>query len=144
LPKFISAQKIYFSLTSSTESNIYTNSRNMPEAVPILFTVNGATRHELMLISPSHATLEGISVEMISLAASSPNCTEFMSKYKPGDQGSEPEVEEIKVRWNAQSHDPKIFPGSTIVTKDNFKAIVTMIGMSGVGRDVLEVKLGSK
>lgn len=144
IPKLISA-KILSSLIIISQIKSLHKTYNMPEAVPILFTVNGATRHELMLISPTHATLDGISAEMISLASSSPNCAEFMSKYKkPGEEGVEAAVEEIKVRWNAQSHDPKIFPASTIVTKDNFKAIVTMIGMSGVGRDVLEVKLESK
>jgi hypothetical protein len=111
----------------------------MAEVVPILFTVNGASRHELILISPDHATLEGVNAEIISLTTSSPNCQEFMSKFKK--QSDEPVVEEIRVKWNAQSHDPKIFPASTIVTKDNFKAIVIMIGKSGVGRDVFEVKL---
>jgi hypothetical protein len=117
----------------------------MADIVPILFTVNGSSRHELMLISPTHATLDGITQEMISLAASSPNCAEFMGKYKQKKEDTdEAVVEELKVKWNAHSHDPKIFPASTIVTKDNFKAIVTMIGKSGVGRDVFEIKVGSK
>jgi len=118
----------------------------MADAVPILFTVNGSTRHELMLISPTHATLDGISAEMVSLAESSPNCAEFMNKYKKkpeqGEHTGQDGVTEIKVKWNAQSHDPKIFPASTIVTKENFKAVVSMIGASGVGRDVFEIKIG--
>jgi hypothetical protein len=93
------------------------------------------------LISPTHATLEGVCSEIITLSSNSPNCTEVMSKYKK--QHEEPIVAELKVKWNAQSHDPKIFPASTIVTKDNFKAVVKMIGMSGVGRDVFEVRVGS-
>jgi hypothetical protein len=117
----------------------------MADIVPVLFTVNGSSRHELMLISPNHATLDGITHEMITLSASSPNCAEFMGKYKAKKEDiDEVEVEELRVKWNAQSHDPKIYPASTIVTKDNFKAIVTMIGKSGVGRDVFEIKIGSK
>jgi hypothetical protein len=115
----------------------------MSDAVPILFTVNGSSRHELMLISPTHATLDGVFAEILQLTASSPNCAEFMSKYKkkPEDD-TEHEVQEIKVKWNSQSHDPKIFPASTVVTKENFKAVITMIGASGVGRDVFEVQVG--
>jgi hypothetical protein len=64
-----------------------------------------------------------------------------MSKYKKASE--EPAVTELRVKWNSQSHDPKIFPASTIVTKDNFRAVVKMIGMSGVGRDTLQVKIGS-
>jgi len=110
-------------------------------SIPILFTVNGSSRHELMLVSPEHATLPGVQSEMVSLAASSPNCSEFMGKYNKS-ASAEQQVQEMKVKWNAQSHDPKIFPASTVVTEENFKAVVSMIGASGVGRDVFEIKIG--
>lgn len=111
-------------------------------AIPILFTVNGSSRHELMLVSPENATLSGIQSEMISLSASSPNCAEFMGKYNKS-ASAEQEVQEMIVKWNAQTHDPKIFPASTVVTEENFKAVVSMIGASGVGRDVFEIKIGA-
>jgi len=115
------------------------------EAVPVLFTVDGSSRHELILISPKHATLEGTCAEIVSLAQSSPNCAEFMGKYKKGpDEGEEEAVTELRVKWNGQSHDPKIFPASTVVTDRNFEAVIRMIGASGVGRDVLEVRMGRK
>jgi len=75
------------------------------------------------------------------ISASSPNCSEFMGKYNKS-ASAEQEVQEMKVKWNAQSHDPKIFPASTVVTEENFKAVVSMIGASGVGRDVFEIKIG--
>ncbi|KAF2673803.1 hypothetical protein BT63DRAFT_167129 [Microthyrium microscopicum] len=115
----------------------------MSDAVPVLFTINGSSRHEVILLSPTHATLDGVAAEIAQLASSSPNCAEFMGKYKKkGEDGAEEEVEEISVKWNGQSHDPKIFPASTLVTKDNFAAIIKMIGVSGVGRDTLQVKMG--
>jgi hypothetical protein len=114
----------------------------MSDAVPILFTINGSSRHEIILISPTHATLDGIGAEIVQMASSSPNCREFMSKFKKQAQdGDGKAIHEIRVKWSDQVHDPKIFPASTIVTEDNFKAIVKMIGMSGVGRDTLEVAM---
>jgi len=116
----------------------------MADSVPILFTVNGSTRHELVLVHPSKATLQGLYSEIESLTANSPNCSEFMSKYKKKDEeGHETQVTELKVKWNSQSHDSKIFPGSTIVTEQNFEAVIRMIGQSGVGRDTFEVKMES-
>jgi hypothetical protein len=110
-------------------------------SVPILFTVDGTTRHEVILVSPAHATLPSLSAAMARLAAASPNCGEFMAHYKKKGSGDPPGVEEIRVRWDARSHDPKIFPASTVVTEDNLRAVVEMIGRSGVGRDTLEVRL---
>src|ERR1700744_2184955 len=109
-------------------------------SVPILFTVDGTTRHEDILVSPAHATLPSLSAAMARFAAASPNCGEFMAHYKrPSD--APPGIEEIRVRWDARSHDPKISPASTVVTEDNLRAVVEMIGRSGVGRDTLEVRM---
>jgi hypothetical protein len=103
-----------------------------------------------LLISPTYATLTGVCDDIASLAAQSPNCAEHMAKWKKptdteetADQGAPQngEVTEVKVRWNAQSHDPKIFPSSTLVTEKNFEAVLRMIGASGVGRDTLEVTI---
>jgi len=112
-------------------------------SVPILFTVDGTSRHEVILVSPAHATLPGLSATMARIAASSPNCGEFMAHYKKKG-GATPGVEEIRVRWDARSHDPKIFPASTVVTEDNLRAVVEMIGKSGVGRDTLEVRMAKE
>ncbi len=115
-------------------------------SVPILFTVNGTTRHEVILVSPSHATLPSLSAAVARLAAASPNCGEFMAHYKKKASAGDPPpgVEEIRVRWDARCHDPKIFPASTVVTEDNLRAVVEMIGRSGVGRDTLEVRIATE
>jgi hypothetical protein len=66
-----------------------------------------------------------------------------MGKYKKSvEEGAQEVVRELRVKWNGQSHDPKIFPATTVLTERNFEAVIRMIGMSGVGRDVLEVKMG--
>jgi hypothetical protein len=112
----------------------------MSDAVPILFTV-GPSRHELLLVSPSKASLEGLKQEIKALVAESPNCKEFMAQHRKAEE-TEAEITKIIVKWNAQSHDPKIFPASTVVTGKNFEAVIKMIGMSGVGRDTLDVTFG--
>jgi hypothetical protein len=109
----------------------------MSDAVPILFTV-GTSRHELLLVSPSKASLEGLKHEIKSIVAESPNCEEFMAQHKKAEE-NEAEVAKIVVKWSAQSHDPKIFPRVTVVTERNFEAVIRMIGISGVGRDTLDV-----
>jgi G3E family GTPase len=112
----------------------------MTDAIPILFTV-GPSRHEVVLLSPSRATLEGVKGSFKRIVAISPNCKEFMSQHKKAEE-NETEISKIVVRWNAQSHDPQIFPATTLVTESNLEAILRMIGMSGVGRDTLEVTFG--
>ena len=109
----------------------------MSDAIPILFTA-GPSRHDVLLISPSKASLDGVKKDILSLLEKSPNCEEFMAKYKKGEE----EITRLVVKWNAQSHDPKIYPATTIVTEDNIEALVKMIGMSGVGKDTLEVQFG--
>jgi hypothetical protein len=97
-------------------------------------------KKQVVLISPKHATLQGLCAEISSISGTSPNCQEFMSKFKKTSEDG-PAVEELRVHWNGQSHDPKIFPASTILTEQNFEAVVKMIGQSGVGRDTLQVKM---
>jgi hypothetical protein len=111
----------------------------MSDAIPILFTLGGA-RHEIVLISPTKATLEGLKDEIVSLIKESPNCTQIMAKYGKGED----EIATITAKWSAQSHDPKIYPASTVITEKNFEAVLKMIGASGVGRDTLEVKFGKE
>ncbi|EKG15085.1 hypothetical protein MPH_07768 [Macrophomina phaseolina MS6] len=105
---------------------------------PIIFNIDGSTRHELLLISPS-TSLADLSSKIEDTASASPNCQEFMAKYakKKGPQ----HVESIKVRWAMAGRDHKTFPGSTVLTDDNIEAALSLIEKSGVGKDVLEVKL---
>ncbi|KAF2433470.1 hypothetical protein EJ08DRAFT_607130 [Tothia fuscella] len=105
--------------------------------IPILFTIGGS-RHELFIISTA-SSYSDITSEIATLAASSPNCTESLSKYK---KAGEEKVTEIKVKWAATARDAKIWPTSTILTEDNTEAVLMMIEKSGgLGRDVFEVRL---
>ncbi|KAF2843476.1 hypothetical protein M501DRAFT_994415 [Patellaria atrata CBS 101060] len=104
---------------------------------PILFTIGG-NRHELILV-PHDTPLGDLNDAIARAAASSPNCAEFMSKYKKQEEAET--VTEIKVRWSAQGRDAKIWPATTVVTAENCTAVLLMME-KGVGQDVLEVKLG--
>ena len=105
---------------------------------PLLFTLNGATRHEIIMVTPS-TPLKALNKAVTSAASSaSPNCSEFMSKYKKKDEES---IVEMKVHWSSAGRDSKIFPASTVLTEENCEAVLSMIEKVGVGRDVLEVKL---
>lgn len=110
--------------------------------IPIIFTIDKSNRHELFIISTA-SSLSDITSEIESLSASSPNCKEFMSKYKK--QGEE-KVTEIKVKWGAAGgRDSKIWPQTTIMTEENTEAVLMMIERGGgLGRDVLEVKVEAK
>ncbi|OJD31384.1 uncharacterized protein BKCO1_4900076 [Diplodia corticola] len=110
-------------------------------AFPIIFNIDGSSRHEVLLVSPS-VSLADLSAKIESTATSSPNCQEFMAKYakKKGDQ----KVEAIKVRWAMAGRDHKTFPSTTALTDDNTEAVLHLIERSGVGKDVLEVKLAAE
>ncbi|KAL1627867.1 hypothetical protein SLS54_002134 [Diplodia seriata] len=109
-------------------------------AFPIIFNIDGSSRHEVLLVSPS-ASLADLTGQIESTAGTSPNCQEFMAKYakKKGNQ----KVESVKVRWamGASGRDHKIFPSTTTLTDDNVAAVLALIERSGVGKDVLEVKM---
>jgi hypothetical protein len=106
--------------------------------LPVLFSIDGSARHELFIISTA-ASLSDLTSEIESLTASSPNCKEFMSKYK---KTGEEKVAELKVRWGAAGRDPKIWPATTVLTEENTEAVLMMIERGGgLGRDVLEVKM---
>lgn len=104
---------------------------------PVLFTLDGSGRHEVILIS-SKTTLGGLSSEISSAASASPNCAEFMSKYKKKEEGAE-NVSELKVRWSTGGRDPKVWPQSTIITEENVGAVLKLLDPA---KDVLEAKLG--
>ncbi|KAK0642705.1 hypothetical protein DIS24_g8745 [Lasiodiplodia hormozganensis] len=107
-------------------------------AFPIIFNIDGSSRHEVLLVSPN-ATLADLTAQIESTAGTSPNCAEFMAKYakKKGDQ----KVVSIKVRWAMAGRDHKTFPATTTLTDENAQAVLSLIERSGVGKDVLEVKL---
>lgn len=104
---------------------------------PILFILEGSARHEVLLIDTRSTKLDKLTQMISSASANSPNCAEFMSKYKKGGD----KVGQIKVKWSTAGRDQKVWPASTIVTDDNFEAVMRLIEDSGVGKDVFEVKL---
>jgi len=106
--------------------------------LPIMFSIENSNRHELFITSTA-AGLSDLTSEIESLTASSPNCKEFMSKYKKA--GAETVVE-IRVKWGAAGRDAKTWPANTVLTEENTEAVLMMIERGGgLGRDVLEVKL---
>ena len=120
----------------------------MPQAAstdfPLLVMVNGNTRHEVLLVSPT-TSRQALSEYILEATSSSPNCQEFMGKYKAkNEESSNEEVVELKMRWSQVAREPKMWPQSTIITEDNIDAVLMMVERSGVGRDFLEVKLAEK
>jgi hypothetical protein len=108
---------------------------------PVLFTIDGASRHELLLLPSSTTTLKSLNTLITASAASSPNCTEFMSKFKKNDDsGPKEQIAEIKVKWCAEGRDMKIWPATTVITEENVAAVLAMVER-GAGRDVVAVKM---
>lgn len=62
-----------------------------------------------------------------------------MSKYKSKEQTEQ--IQEIKIHWCEAGRDRKVWPEYTIVTDDNFPAILELMKL-GAGKDVLEIKVG--
>ncbi|KAI6793692.1 hypothetical protein KC363_g5221 [Hortaea werneckii] len=112
---------------------------------PILFTIEGSSRHEVLLTSPTQ-TLSTLRTHLTNLATTSPNCAEFMSKYR--NRSITEAVSEIRVRWEiadpgtpaGSGRDGKIWPKETVVTEENFAAVMRLLEWGG-GRDVLDVKM---
>jgi hypothetical protein len=104
---------------------------------PVLFTIDGSGRHEVILIS-SKTSLSKLSSEIGYIAAQSPNCSEFMSKYKKKEEGGE-KVGEIKVRWSSEGRDSKTWPQTTIITEENCEAVLKLIEPS---KDTLDIHIG--
>lgn len=107
---------------------------------PQLFTIDSSSRHEVLLL-PTNIKLNDLRERISQASVDSPNCVEIMSKYKKA--GSE-KVGEIKVKWSTAGRDTKVWPASTVLTDDNIEAVMRLIEDSGVGKDVLEVKLEKK
>jgi hypothetical protein len=62
-----------------------------------------------------------------------------MGKYKSSEQKET--IQEFKIHWDTKSRDAKIWPEYTVITDDNFGAILELLKSAG-GKDVIEVKVG--
>ncbi|KAH7113216.1 hypothetical protein B0J11DRAFT_145346 [Dendryphion nanum] len=112
----------------------------MSTPLPILFTLPPSNRHEIILLdTTSKPTLKALNQKLTSTMASSPNCAEFMGKYKSKDV--QETVQELRIHWSEAGRDRKVWPEYTIVTDQNWPAILELLRL-GAGKDVLEVKVG--
>ena len=64
-----------------------------------------------------------------------------MSKHKKTDEGSKETIQEFKIHWDTKSRDAKLWPEYTVVTDENFGAVIEMLKLAP-GKDVLEIKVG--
>ncbi|KAI6808480.1 hypothetical protein KC357_g8704, partial [Hortaea werneckii] len=98
-----------------------------------------------LLTSPKQ-TLSALQTHLTNLATTSPNCAEFLSKYR--NRSITESVSEIRVRWAiadpgtpaGSGRDGKIWPKETVLTEENFTAVMRLLEWGG-GRDVLDVKM---
>ncbi|KAI6964345.1 hypothetical protein KC329_g15628, partial [Hortaea werneckii] len=87
-----------------------------------------------------------LQTHLTNLATTSPNCAEFMSKYR--NRSITETVSKIRVRWAiadpgtpaGSGRDGKIWPKETMVTEENFTAVMRLLEWGG-GKDVLDVKM---
>jgi hypothetical protein len=109
-------------------------------SIPLLFTLPPSSRHEIILLSTSPVpTLKSLNKQITSTIASSPNCAEFMAQHKKA--GESEIIQEFKIHWDTKTRDGKIWPEYTVVTEENFGAILELL-KGNPGRDVLEVRVG--
>lgn len=110
-------------------------------SIPLLFTLPPSNRHEIILLdTSSKPTLKSLNKQITTTISSSPNCAEFMGKYKAAD-GPQETIQEFKMHWDTKTRDGKIWPEYTVVTEENFGAIVELLKMSPT-MGVLEIKVG--
>jgi hypothetical protein len=112
-------------------------------SIPLLFTLPPSNRHEIILLDTSSKTsLKALNAQITSTIAASPNCAEFMGKYKKADEsGAKETIQEFRIHWDTKSRDAKIWPEYTVVTEENLGAILELL-KGAPGRDVLEIKVG--
>jgi hypothetical protein len=111
-------------------------------SIPILFRLGSSNRHEIILLdTSSKLNLKSLNKQITTTVAASPNCAEFMGKYKKTDESSPEQIQEFKIHWDRVSRDGKIWPEYTVVTDENLSAVVEMLKLNP-GRDVLEIKIG--
>ncbi|KAK4982646.1 hypothetical protein LTR66_009161 [Elasticomyces elasticus] len=104
---------------------------------PALFTIDGSNRHDIILINPGRS-IKDLTSTIEKYATDSPNCAEFMSKYKK--KGETLHVTEVVVKWATEGRDKQLFPRQTLLTEDNCEAVLRMMQV-GVGKDVIDVKV---
>ena len=64
-----------------------------------------------------------------------------MQKHKSSEVKEQ--IQEIRIHWSEAGRDRKVWPEYTIVTEDNYPAILELLKM-GSAKDVLEVKVGKE
>ncbi|KAF2868202.1 hypothetical protein BDV95DRAFT_160006 [Massariosphaeria phaeospora] len=113
-------------------------------ALPLVFTLPPSNRHEIILLDTSSAkppTLKALNKQITDAMAGSPNCAEFLSKYKSATP--EP-IQEIRIHWStACGRDRAAWPEHTVVTDRNWGAIIELLKVAP-GKDVLEIKMGTE
>ena len=92
-----------------------------------------------MLDASSKPTLKALNKQITSTLASSPNCVEFMGKYKSAD--TKEQIQEFKIHWSSKEYDLKVWPEYTVLTDENFGAILEMLKKDPKS-GVLEIKVG--
>ncbi|KAF1965627.1 hypothetical protein BU23DRAFT_560871 [Bimuria novae-zelandiae CBS 107.79] len=107
--------------------------------IPVMFTLPPSNRHELILLDVEKPSLKTLNKQITSTIASSPNCAEFMAKHKSKDVKEQ--IQEIRVHWSEEGRDRKVWPEYTVVTEENFPAILELL-KTGAAKDVLEIKVG--
>ena len=63
-----------------------------------------------------------------------------MAKHKAAD-GPKESIQEFKIHWDTKALDSKIWPQYTVVTEENFSAILELLKKNPV-MGVLEIKVG--
>ncbi|KAF1941364.1 hypothetical protein EJ02DRAFT_434809 [Clathrospora elynae] len=110
-------------------------------SLPLLFTLPPSNRHEFLLLDTnSKINLKSLNKQITSIIASSPNCVEFMAKHKSAD-GPQETIQEFKMHWDTKTRDGKIWPEYTVVTDENFPALLELLKANPV-MGVLEIKVG--
>ncbi|KZM22314.1 uncharacterized protein EKO05_0000157 [Ascochyta rabiei] len=111
-------------------------------SLPILFTIPPSNRHEfLVLDGTSKPTLKALNKQVTSTLASSPNCAEFMGKYKASGGASQEVIQEFRVHWSSKEYDYKVWPEFTVVTEENLGAVLELLQREPKS-GVLEIKVG--
>ncbi|KAH6643556.1 hypothetical protein C7974DRAFT_429633 [Boeremia exigua] len=107
---------------------------------PVVFTIPPSNRHEFITLDPStKPTLKALNKLITATLAASPNCAEFMGKYKAAE--TKEQIQEFKIHWSGKEFDLKVWPEYTVVTDANFGAILEVLKREPKS-GVLEVKVG--
>lgn len=107
---------------------------------PILFTIPPSSRHEFIVLdTSSKPTLKALNKQITATLAASPNCAEFMGKYKSAE--SKEQIQEFRIHWSSKEYDLKIWPEYTVVTDENFGSLLELLKKDPKS-GVLEIKVG--